>query len=131
MINQFIAFGFDYFLLSLFDLFIVKLEHLATVHTDNVIMVLTIIQFEYCMTAIKIVANHQAGIFKLGQNPVDSRQTHIIASIHQAFIDILGTHVTWLGRLQDLHYLDPGQGDLQPGLAQLNIFRHNKNPLTA
>ncbi len=89
-------------LLKLLDFFVEEFDYLTGIHVDHVVVVTAVSQFEYSMTAIKVVAYHKACCFKLGQNTVNRGQTDILASFHQRLVNILGTHVSLLGGIEHL-----------------------------
>ena len=70
-------------------------------------------QLEDGMTTIEVVPNYRAGRLELGQHTIDSRQTDILARLHQRLVDVLGAHVSTVGRIQHLQDLDPRQRYLE------------------
>lgn len=99
--------------LTILDGFIMEFEHLAALVADDVVMVLAPTQLEYRVTAFEMMAMHQAGTFKLGQNTIHRRQTDILTRFQQALVDIFRAQMTLgfitLENLEDFH---ARQGDL-------------------
>lgn len=126
MIDQLEAVTLDDFFLQLFDLGIDELDDLAGIDADHVIVVTAIGQLEHGMTAVEVVTINEAGCLELGQDPVDGRQTDILARIHQRLVDIFSAHVTLPRgcRVQHLQNLHARKSDLQTNFAQFAIFNH-------
>ena len=68
---------FGHPMLAFFDFRIGKFHHPAAIGADQVIMVITIVQFKHGFAAIELTAQQNAGLFKLGQNAIDSRQANV------------------------------------------------------
>jgi hypothetical protein len=65
------------FMLSLFNLRIIELRHATTMRTDQMIMMITIIQLENRLSPIELTSRKDPGLFKLRQYTINSRQTDI------------------------------------------------------
>ena len=81
------------------------------------IVVAAVGQFKYRVATVEVVTDHEASGFELGQNTVNRGQTDVLARFHQRLVDVLGTHVTLLGRVEHLQDLDPWQGHFEAGFA--------------
>ena len=65
------------FMLSLFNLRIIELRYATTMRTDQMIMMITIIQLENRLSTIELTPSKNPGLFKLRQDTINSRQTDI------------------------------------------------------
>ncbi len=86
-----------------------KLNHAAAFDTDHVIMMILIIQLEHRAAPFKIVADHQASVFKLGQYPIHSSQPNGTVILRQALIDFVGRKVAYLTILKNGKHPQPRQ----------------------
>ena len=102
--------------LALLDHLVGELDHLAAVEADQVVVVFLGGQLEHRLAPFEVMAGHDTGIVKLVENAVDGGEANLFTQIDQAFIEIFGTGVLAVRLLQDFQDLDPGQGDLEPGL---------------
>ncbi len=102
--------------LALFDHLVGKLDHLATVEADQVVVVLLGSQLKYRLAPLEVVTGDDAGIIKLVENTVDGGKTDLFAKIDKSLIEIFGAGVLAVRLLQDFQNFDSGQGDLEPGL---------------
>src|SRR5207253_10191367 len=89
-------------LLKLFDFFVEELDHFASLNVDHMVVMFAVIELEYRVTAVEIMTDHQSSCFELSQNTVNRGQTDILASFHQRLVNIFGTHVSLLGRIEHL-----------------------------
>src|SRR5690554_7922549 len=112
MVDHLIAHIGDNFMLTLFNLFIIKFKNLTRINTDDMIMMFTIVQLKYSMTTIKVMTNDQPCRLKLRQKTINSGNTDIFTCIQQSFIHILCTHVARLAGLKDLHDFNWRYSDL-------------------
>lgn len=124
MIDEIEAALVDDLPLALLDFRVHELDDFAGIDANHVVVVAAVGKFEDSMTAVEVVANHQAGGLELGQHAIDSGQTYVLARLHQRFVDILGAHVALLGGIEHLEDLDARQRDFQSDFAQLAIFNH-------
>lgn len=79
--------------LTLFNKFIRKLDHTATIQTYQMIMVMLLCQFKYGLAAFEMMTSYNAGIIKLIQNPINGSQTNFFTIIQQQFIKVFSTDV--------------------------------------
>ena len=107
--------------LPLFDVFIAKFLDSPTVQTQDVVMVLALIKFEYRLTALEIMAFDQPSRLKLGQYPIHSWQANLLAGIDQHSMDNLGSQMRTAPVLQHFKNFHARQRDFQTGL--LEFFR--------
>ena len=105
-----------------------KLNNLAAIHADDVVVVVDIGEFEDRVSALEVVADDQPRRLELGQHPVDRRQTDILAGRQQRLVDILGTHVPPARYFEQLQNLDTRQRDLEAGVSQRLVGHGVINP---
>lgn len=98
-----------YFFLPFFDDFIQKFNHLATLQTDDVIMVFPGIDLIEGSTIFETMTNDNAGFLKLGQNPIDRRQTDFLTLFPQFAEDILSAEMLVIPRFQDTQNTNAGR----------------------
>lgn len=101
------------------DRLVVKFLDPAALGTDDVVVVPALIEFEYRVPPLEMVANDQTGPFELSEDPIHGRQADVLTGAEQCLVDVLRAHVAGLRSLHDLEDLESGQGDFQAGLADL------------
>ena len=89
-------------MLQRFDFRAGELDNLVGIQVNHVVMVTTVSQFKHRMTAVEIMTNHQPCGFKLGQYTVDRGQADVLVRLHQRLVNIFGTHVALLSRIEHL-----------------------------
>ncbi len=109
-------------LLALFDTAVHELFDGPTVHTDDMIMMRTMIELENRDAALEMMASHESGGLELGQHAVNGREADVLVRDQQLFIDILSTHVVGGDLRKNIEDLEPWQGDLESGIAQVGAF---------
>jgi len=102
MVNQIEAMLLSNLVLQRFDFRTGELDNLIGIQVNHVVVMTTVSQFKYCMTAVEIMTNHQPCGFKLGQYTVNRGQADVIVRLNRRLIDVLGTHVTLLSRIENL-----------------------------
>jgi len=109
--------------LPLLDEFVHELVYSATGDTEDMVMMLPLIQLKNCMAALEVVPRHQPRSLKLGQHPVNGCQPHIIASLEQGLVDIFGSKMKMGVALQDLEDLEARQGGLEARFLEIAAFQ--------
>jgi hypothetical protein len=89
---------------------------------NDMIVVMTAVEFEYCLPPLEMVSFSQPGIDELGKDAIDGRKPDLFAALKQRFVYIFGGHVPRFGRFKDLEDLYPRQSDLQPCLANFFVL---------
>lgn len=110
--------------LKLFDGFVVKFFDLAAVDADQVVVMIATIQFEDGIAALKVMANHESGRFKLSQYAIDSGKPDFFPLVDQGLEDAFRAQmlsVAWA--LQDFEDFDTGQGDLEACVPDVLAFQ--------
>ena len=81
--------------LALLDLGIVELFDAAAIHTDQMVVMRTLVEFEDRLAGLKMMALQQARLLELGQYPIHRCQADIEAVGNQMAIHVLGGDVPW------------------------------------
>ncbi|CRM07274.1 hypothetical protein SAMN05216247_11364 [Pseudomonas salomonii] len=102
MVHQIESMLLSDLVLELLDFRAGELDNLIGIQVNHVIVMTTVSQFEHCMTAVEIMTNHQPCGFKLGQHTVNRGQANVLVRLHQRLVNILGTHVALLSRIEHL-----------------------------
>ena len=109
--------------LTLLDSRVHELFDFAAVKTDDVVVMLTLVQFEYGSRALEMMARHQAGGFELRQDSIYGREPDVFMGFQQMLVDVFRTHVPRRGRPENLEDFDTRQRDFESCLAQIIGFQ--------
>ena len=101
-----------------------KFNNVPRLNTDHVIMMFALVDFEYRVPTLEVMAHHQPGIFKLCENAVYRREPDILAGIQQLLVDILGAQVARFDILENFENSKPRQGYFEPGGAKFLSLLH-------
>jgi len=82
--------------LPLLNLWIRELDHRAAMRTNQVIMMVTIVELKYGLYAIKLAATENASLLELCEHPIHRGQTDVDLIGQKNPIDIFGTEVSLL-----------------------------------
>jgi len=85
----------------------------------DVVVVVTVIELEYGLTARKMVTRHECRLLKLREHAIDGCEPDIVVVSQQFLVDVLSTQMVRIGRLEDLEDAQAGQRDFQPRFAQV------------
>jgi hypothetical protein len=105
--------------LSFFNDLIDKLVDPAAFDADDMIVVLALVDLEYGVTALEVMAIDQACSLELCQDPVYGSQRNILARILQRLVEVLGAHMVPVIALQQFKYFQTRQGYFESCPAQL------------
>ena len=95
-----IVLGCD-FALTHFDIGIDEFLYAAAIQTHDVIVVRSLVHFEYRHRTFEVVARDQPRSFELRQDAIHGRETDIVVRFEQASINVFRAHVARIGRAQD------------------------------
>lgn len=124
VVGQFKISLFGDFVLQGFDGGIIELLNAATLHTDQVIMMIPSVEFEYGVAALEMMANHQSRGFKLGQDPVDRSQSDFFSLIHQGAKNVFRTQMLGGVRsFKNFQNLDSWERDLEACIPDVFAFQ--------
>ena len=118
VIHNFKPMLFSNLSLALFNNGVTKLDNLASLGTDHVIMMIITGKLKYCMTPFKVMSQHQPCGLELRQNTVDGRQTNIIPGLHQCFVNIFSTHMMVFSAFKNAEDFYSRQCDFQARFLQ-------------
>ncbi len=105
--------------LAIFDLGVKKLLHMATLQTDQMVMVGSLVKFKYGLATFKMMTDQQAGLFKLGQHPVDGGQTDIHAFLLKPAVDFFRAQMTGGAGFEQGQYPETGKGGFQSDVLEI------------
>jgi len=88
--------------LPLLDLRVRELDHRAAMRTNQVIVMVTIIQLKYGLNAIKLAATENASLLELCEHAINRGQTDVDLIGQKNPIDIFGTEVSLLGASKNI-----------------------------
>ena len=100
-----------------------ELDNFSGIHADHMIMVIARGNLEDGMTAIKIVPLHDAGGLKLREHTVDCGQPNVFPGTNKRFVHVFGTHMLFVGFLEDLEDPQPRQRCFQAGFLEVGSFQ--------
>ena len=117
--------------LTAFDFGIEELFHPTTVQTNQMVVVLTLVELIHGFAAFKLAARQQTRLFELHQHPVNGGQANVGAFVQHQPIDVLRAHVALRTFLEQLQDGQPGHGCFQAGVFQipngLHVRTHRYN----
>jgi hypothetical protein len=70
---------FGYFLLEHFNGFVLKFLDPATLNADKMVVMITPVKFKNRVPALKVVADHEAGSFKLSEHAINGGKADFFA----------------------------------------------------
>lgn len=79
--------------LPVFDVSVKEFFNMSAIKADQMIVMGSSVELEYRLSSFKMVAHQQAGLFELGQYPINRGQANINTIILQAFVNIFGAPV--------------------------------------
>ena len=83
------------------------------------IMMVLVVQFEHRTVTFEVVANDQAGVFELGQDPIHGCEPDTFFIFKQYPVNVLGGHVPNFAAFKNGQDLEPGKRGLESGLFQI------------
>ncbi len=76
--------------LATFDFRIVEFFDAPALQADQMIVVLAVVELEYRLARLEMMPFEQAGLFELGKDAINRRQTDIHALRQQQAVNVLG-----------------------------------------
>lgn len=116
-----------YILLTAFNFSVEEFFHHAAVQTHQMIMMGPFVELEHGFARLEVTARQQPRLLELREHAVDGGKTDVEFLVQQVSIYVFCSQVTHRTMLENLKYLEPGQGCLQPDIfrsAGLVIARH-------
>jgi len=116
--------------LPLFDSGVHELFDLAAVKTDDMVVMLALVELEHRGGALEVMPRDQPGRLELRQHPIDGRKPDVLVRLEQVLINVLRAHVARRRGAEDFEDLEPRQRYLEPRLAQVAGFHvlHSRGP---
>jgi hypothetical protein len=100
-------------LLPAFNFLIKKFFKMTALKTDQVIVMLPGIEFIYRFVAVKMVADQQARLFKLGEYTINRCQANIDIVCNQHAVNVFGSKMLLGTVLEQFQYFKAWQGGFQ------------------
>lgn len=86
--------------LALLDFSVDELFDFAALQADQMIVVVAMIEFEYRLVAIEMVAHQQARLLELGEHAIHRGQSNVLTIVREQPIDFFRSHVTFVAVLE-------------------------------
>ena len=83
-----------------------KLFYPPAVQAHQVVVVLAFVQLKHGFAAVKIAANQNTGLLKLGQHAVHRGQAYIRALFKQHAVHVFGAHVSLATALKNVQHFE-------------------------
>ena len=121
--------------LALLDFSVDELFNLAALQTNQVVVVITMVEFEYRLVTIKVMAHQQARLLKLRKHAIYRGQPDILAIISQQSIHFFCSHVALVALLEQIEDSQAWQRGLEADvfeigwIAQWRLQNGNANTL--
>lgn len=93
--------------LTILDRRIEKLLDATAVQADQMIVMGSLIELENRLAGLEMATRENAGLFELGQHPINRCKTDIKVFGKKCTIDILGCQVATAGTMKDVEHLEP------------------------
>jgi hypothetical protein len=110
-----------YFFLAGLDGRIVEFFDMAALQTNDVIVVIPLVQFEYRLASFEMVFHQQSGLLELGEHPVYRRQTHVLSAAQQLLVNVFRAQVALFAVFEQIQHLEPWQGGFEA--CAFEVFR--------
>ena len=108
--------------LPVLDARVHELFDLAAVKTDDMVVVLALVQLEHRGRTLEVMARDEAGRLELRQHPVHGCKANVLVRLEQMLINVFRAHVARRRGAENLQNLEPRQRDLEPRLAKVAGF---------
>ena len=122
MVFEFVAVFTRNFFEALSNGFVIEFNDFTSFHTDEVIVVVTVVDFENAVVAFKVVSFEDARLFELGQDAVHGGEADVFIRFEQDFIYVFRAEVAGVVRslaFHDFKDFHPRPGHFQPGFFNL------------
>jgi hypothetical protein len=116
---------FGYFLLEHFNGFVLKLLDPATLNAYEVVVMIPPIKFKNRVPALKVVADHEAGSFKLSEHAINGGKADFFALGYEMPKNFFRAQVAvmWFSSFENLKNFDAGKSDFQARVADVFAFQ--------
>jgi hypothetical protein len=113
-----------HFFLACLDGRIVKLLDVAALQTNDVIVVIPLVQLENRLAAFEMVFHQQPGLFELGEHPVHRGQAHVFSAAQQLLVNVFRAQMSILAVFEQIQHLEPRQGGFETGTLEMFWLMH-------
>jgi hypothetical protein len=116
---------FGYFLLEHFNGFVLKFLDPATLNADKMVVMITPVKFKNRVPALKVVADHEAGSFKLSEHAINGGKADFFALGYEMPKNFFRAQVAvmWFSSFENLKNFDAGKSDFQARVADVFAFQ--------
>ena len=112
------------FHLTLLDVGIDELFNSTALQTDQVVVVLALVQLKQRTARFEIAALQQSGLLELGEHAVHGRQPNVLLMFEEFAEHIFRAHVPMPALLENFQNLQAGRSSLEAGTAQFGSLLH-------
>lgn len=110
--------------LAFFDIGIRKLNNLAAIRTDQVIVMIAVVEFKDGLAAVELAAHQNASLFELGEDTVNRCQADIDIFGDEGPVHIFSALMSFIGASENVEDFEARKGRLQAGTLQVNGIGH-------
>jgi hypothetical protein len=110
-----------HFFLARLDGRIVELLDMAALQTNDVIVVIPLVQLEYRLATFEMVLHQQSGLLELGEHPVYRSQTHVLSYVEQLSVNVFRAQVAFFAFFEQIQHLESWQGGFEA--CAFEVFR--------
>ncbi len=87
-------------MLAFFNFSVHKFLDLAALQAHQMVMMIALLEFEYRLVAIEMVAHQEAGLLELREHAIHRGQSNVLADVGEQAIHLFGGHVTLVALLE-------------------------------
>lgn len=110
--------------LPFFDVCVKKLLYPSAIQAHQMVMVLAVVEFIDRLAAFEVAAVEDAGLFKLGENPIHRGQPHVRPVLKKDPENVFSGHMALRACLKDLQDFQPRQCGFQAGIFEFFDVGH-------
>src|SRR5690554_5810441 len=100
--------------LKLFDIGIVKFFNFATVCANQMVMMVTVIQFKNGTCTVKLTTRQNAGLLKLSQDTIDRGQSDIYVFRYQSPVNVFRALMPGVGTPENIKNFEARKRGFKP-----------------
>ncbi len=87
-------------MLPLLDFGVDKFLDFPALQTDQMVVVIAVVEFEYGLVAIEMVAHQQASLLELREHAIHRGQPNVLAVVGKQAINLFGSHMPFVALLE-------------------------------
>lgn len=119
------TFVFSYLVLAFFDFVVGKFDHFAAIGADQMVVMVAIVEFEYCLAAIELTAHENACLFELRKHAIDRSKANIDIFGDQGSIDVFRALMAQVRPAEYIKNLKAWKRSLQAHIFQFALVVHS------